>query len=95
MVEGAENGDHAVGDGLALVQRVSYGRCSRFHGRHCLRNPHFFNFSFSRRIFSLCLAGEKIKSEIAKFVWRNLITDQRGLRKSFIKRIVLVDGYSV
>lgn len=24
VVEGAENGDHVVGDGLALLQRLSY-----------------------------------------------------------------------
>ena len=42
VVEGAENGDHVFGAGLALLQRLSYGRSSLAQSLHCLWNPHCF-----------------------------------------------------
>lgn len=40
VVEGAENGDHAVGDCLTLLQRLPYGCSSRLQALHRLRDPH-------------------------------------------------------
>lgn len=42
VVEGAENGDHAVGDGLAFLERLAYALGPGCHDLHCQRNPHRF-----------------------------------------------------
>lgn len=66
VIEGTENGNHVIGDGLASVKRVFHERCSFSESNHGLRNSHcerFFSIflSFSR----FCLVSEKMKTHNA------------------------------